>query len=98
MDQLLKQEMENLKGEFGKLSTKMDTVISALMGNDLTKDGGLVGRIIDLEKSVAVMEEKIEKLENEKSKSEIYVKILWAAGGVVCTILLTILLNYIFKK
>lgn len=80
------------------MSKQMDRLETALLGSDLTKDGGLVGRIIELEKDVAVLEEKIEKLENEKSKSDIYVKILWAAGGVVCTIFLTILLNYIFKQ
>lgn len=85
MDQLLKQKMDTMEGQFSDMGEKLDQMYYALLGNELTKDGGLIGRIIQLEKDVAVLEQKTETLERERNKSDIYVNILWAAGGVICT-------------
>lgn len=98
MDQILKVEMGNLKEQMDGVSNKVDEIYYALLGNTLTKDGGLIGRVIQLETDKKVLEKRVEVLESEKKQSDIYVKILWAAGGVVCTMLLTLLLNYLFKK
>lgn len=97
MDQLLKQEIENVKNQFSEMGEKLDQVYYAMLGSELTKDGGLIGRIIQLEKDVAVLEQKTESLERERNKSDIYVKILWAAGGVICTGILGYILSIAFK-
>lgn len=105
MDNILKQEMDNLKREMSENGAKLDELAElvkdisfALMGNKFTKDGGIINEHIALKTEVRLLEKRVEMLEAEKGKSDIYVKILWAAGGVVCTILLTLLLNYLFKK
>lgn len=105
MDNILKQEMDNLKREMSENGEKLDTLSElvkdisfALMGNKFTKDGGIMNEHIKLKTEIGILAKRVEVLESEKSKSDVYVKILWAAGGVVGTILLTILLNLIFKK
>jgi hypothetical protein len=58
MDNVLKQEMENLKGEFNKLSKKMDKVIDILSGDQEfdKSDTGMVGEMKQLKARVTKLE------------------------------------------
>lgn len=93
MDQDLLQmqtDIRELKEQVGKMYT-------ALMGSDIAKDGGLVGRIIELEKDNDQLKQKIEVLEKEKSRNDIYVRVMWGALGSIATGVLAYVLSLIFK-
>lgn len=71
--------MENLtetvqSAAFKDMSAKVDKMYYALMGNELSKDGGLVQRIIELEGDNAKLEVKLnlvkEELENKIEELE----------------------------
>jgi ElaB/YqjD/DUF883 family membrane-anchored ribosome-binding protein len=102
MDNVLKQEIGELKDTIGEIK-------SALIGNDYAKDGGLVGRlskaevkIETLEKEVDEQKEKHEKEMNElkmrAEKNDVYVKIMWALVGMGATALIGFLISLILKR
>lgn len=105
MDSVLKQDMDNLKREMTENGAKLDELSElvkdmsfALMGNKFNKDGGLINEHIQLKAEVQVLKKRVEVLEAEKGKSDIYVKILWGAAGIVLTLLLTIVKDILIKK
>lgn len=98
MDQILKQQMDNLKTDVEEMSSKIDDLHNALMGNKLVQDGGLIGRIIELEKDNELLTTRVEILEKEKSKSDIYIRIMWGLGGMAATGCIGYILSLIFKK
>lgn len=81
MDQLLKNEMQGMQDRIKGIENKMDKLYLALMGSDLTNDGGLVKRIIDLEVEVEKLKTEVEKDRKARIKTEVYVYFLWAVGG-----------------
>lgn len=63
---------------------------TAVVGSPVTKDGGLVKRIEDLENQV-------EDLKTKFIKNDIYLRWIWALGGFAGSALFTYVLKIIFK-
>ena len=73
----LLQQVTDIKG-------KVDKMYDALMGNSISKDGGLVKRIEVLEETDYEILEKIASIEKKSIKMEVYQKIMWSCiGGTV---------------
>lgn len=98
-------DISSMKDDIAKLGQKMDLIYYALQGNDMTKDGGLIRRIGDLEnenhqlhksmlQQTQALREEIEELKIAKTKSDLYEKWLWRiiTGGVA------LMLEYLFQK
>lgn len=105
MDNILKQEMDNLKQDIGgikeavgELSEAVKDMSFALMGNKFTKNGGIINEMIQLKADNAALEKRVEILEKNEGKNDIYVKILWAVAGAVGLSVLYFVMNIIFKK
>lgn len=116
MDNLLKQEMDNLKREVSDVGEKFDELSEnvkgmadtvneisfALMGNKFTKDGGIIGKIIQMDAEIKLnyktLEGRVEALEKKENRNDVYVKILWTVVGAVGMSVLYMVLNIIFKK
>ncbi|MDH7463987.1 hypothetical protein QEG73_21980 [Chitinophagaceae bacterium 26-R-25] len=101
-------EIEHLEMKFNEVGQKVDKMYIALLGSDLTNDGGLVGRINGLEDEVEELrkqiEEEVDALENEikkikeaSIKSELYVKILWGVGGAIALLIVRYFFEVISK-
>ena len=89
-------QIAELKSELQKVQTKMDDIHSALIGNPITKDGGLVYRVIEGEVQIqrlsdriddveTTQNDKIEKLEIINAKKEVKDKAFWFLVGIVIT-------------
>lgn len=76
----------------------LEEISTALLGSKLTKDGGLVRRIDDLEHRAEELEEKIEEHEKRTTRMEIYQKIMWTCTGGASVLLVKFILEIIFKK
>jgi hypothetical protein len=81
--QLLQTDMKDMKG-------KVDKMYFALMGNELARDGGLVGRIEKVEATV-------EKLEKAALKFAIHQRIMWSCLGAAAGIVFTYIVQTILK-
>jgi peptidoglycan hydrolase CwlO-like protein len=98
MDNVLKQEMTQLKDEVGDINRMVGEIKDALIGNTYAKDGGLVGRIAKAEVKIETLEEEIDKLQTLIQTRDVYVKIMWTLVGMSATALIGFLLSLIFKR
>lgn len=94
----MQTDIEHIKISMAGLGNKVDKMYLALMGSDIAKDGGLVGRIEDLEKGVETIKGDIDKIKTEATKSRIYLYLVCVAGGFVLQSAFGYVLSLIFKK
>lgn len=71
------QRLEDLEDKITSIDTKVTQVVDALLGNALTKVGGLVKDIDDLKDKITILELKLEKQEDFKNK------VIWTIGIIV---------------
>jgi uncharacterized protein YicC (UPF0701 family) len=71
------QRLEDLEGKITSIDTKLSQVVDAILGNPLTKDGGVVNEIKILKTEVALLKSKLELQEEFKNR------ILWTVGIIV---------------
>lgn len=62
----------------GCLEKKIDNIMVALMGSELTKDGGLIGRVHDIEVKFDLKVKSDEQFRNN------LVRLFWFAFGIGC--------------
>jgi hypothetical protein len=80
--------MEHITPEdFATMRQQVNEMYTALIGNQISKDGGMVRRLADVEI-------KVSKMEKVTSKIGWQVGLLWASGGIIVTGILAT----IFKK
>lgn len=87
-----------MQQDIQQIKEKVDKLFTALMGSEVTEDGGLVGRVKELEQENHSLHEKITQIENANTKSELYIKIIWALCGTIGSGIFFYVLNLIFKK
>lgn len=104
MDNLLKQEMTGFKTDMTAFKTdmhemkgKVDKMFTAIIGNELLKDGGLVGQFNRMEIRLDKLETRVDELDETVVKFGLYQKLIWAGIGVTATGILSYLIQVIFK-
>jgi hypothetical protein len=93
-----KKRFISMEKDIHEIKVGMKDISMALLGSPLTKDGGLVKRIIELEGIVEQLEGKINEQEKKTSKLEQYQKIMWTSIGGVGMAIISFVLQFIFKK
>ena len=78
-------EKGGLRAYLTGLQKKLDDVHSALIGNSITQDGGLVFRVVKLEVEMKLAFEQIAEEKMKVKEQALFTKIIWAIGGVVLT-------------
>lgn len=91
-------DIEQIKIHMTSLGSKVDKMYLALMGSEIAKDGGLVGRIEELEQNVHEIKEQLTDIKADASKNRWHVNVMWGASGAVVMALFSLFLSYIFKK
>jgi hypothetical protein len=97
MEHLNPTELQQLRTDMKDMKGKVDKMFYALMGNEIAKDGGLVGRIEHLETVFEKMEEKVDKLSETNIKMQVYQRIMWTSIGFVAASIFSYVLSLIFK-
>ncbi len=84
------KRLSHLEEQLNKMDAKLSKVVDALIGNDLTKQGGVIAQIAVLEERVKILEKQINK------ESEFRKKIIYGAGAIIALItgITYILVNY----
>lgn len=73
------QELERFKlmeASVEKIQTDVAEIKSALLGNPLSGDKGLTGRINVLTAKMEILEARVLTLQEEKTKNSVYVKLI----------------------
>ena len=87
------KDVHQIKNEITSMKGKVDILHHALIGSDISKDGGLVSRIIESEKNIAIMEGKIENLEHATDKRDLYIRIIWGLASAGIATIFTLVIN-----
>lgn len=77
------QRLYDLEEKMSSIDNKLTQVIEAIMGNPLTKAGGVVNSIETLEKKIQYLERKMEKHDEFKKRLTWTVGIILAAAMVI---------------
>jgi archaellum component FlaC len=77
------QRLYDLEEKMSSIDNKLTQVIEAIMGNPLTKAGGVVNSIELLEKKISTLEAKVEKQEEFKKKLTWTVGLILAAAMII---------------
>lgn len=93
-----KKRFLSMEQDIHSIKNKMDKIHAALVGSELTNDGGLVKRIIELEGRAEKLETKLDEQDKKTIKIELYQKIMWTSIGGVGMAVVSYILQFIFKK
>ena len=66
-----------------EIKTDISVIKSALIGNQLSGDKGLIGRVSALQVEIERLEKDIKELQDEKTTNSVYIKQLSYVVGVV---------------
>ena len=96
----MEQQEKDLQKDMHEVKLKVSEMYYALMGNPLSKDGGLIGRIDRIEKRLEnnddrmdKQEKRIDKQDEKQSIITVYQKVAYIIGGAIGSAIL----NYIFN-
>lgn len=92
-EERLNTDIHTIKNALTTLGLKVELVYAALTGNEISKDEGLVGEIKQQKESIRKLSERVDKVEKNESKRQVYVTIIWAAIGFI----LAMLFNHFWK-
>jgi hypothetical protein len=95
--QQIRTDMKGMSVKVDSMGGKVDEMYDALMGSRIGKDGGLVGRIEDLELITDKHSKSIVELNEKNVKVEVYQKIMWGCVGGVAAMLFTYVINLLIK-
>lgn len=73
-------------------------VHDAIIGNPLSKDGGIANRLIEAEQKLDDLENKIIETEKKQIGYNLYTKIMWISLGGVGMSIVAYVLTLIFNK
>ena len=85
MNEIHWAEITEIKADVADIKSKLAEMYIALMGSSITKDGGLVSRVIESENQIEILNKRIDEIEKSNQKTKIYVTIIWALGGAIGT-------------
>lgn len=83
------KDVHDIKNTLTKLGMRLEIVYNCLVGNEILKDGGLVADISIIRAELVQLVKRIDIVEKTERQRNIYVRILWAVGGVLITIIIT---------
>ena len=90
--QSMDQRLHDLEGKMTSIDTKLTQVVDAILGNSLTKSGGVVNDIKVLQEKILTLEAKVAKQEEFKNR------VFWTFGIIVAVGLLFQFLLTIYKS
>ena len=94
MTQEEKQKFEKMEDNVSKIQTDISTIKSALLGNVLSGETGLVGQITVLKTELELMKAEVKALTEERVKNTVYVKIITWLLAVVGVGIISLIINY----
>ncbi|HEU4901181.1 MAG TPA: hypothetical protein VFT06_00275 [Flavisolibacter sp.] len=90
--------MTEFKSDLHEMKGKVDLLLTAIIGNDLLKDGGLVGQFNRMEARLAKLETRVDEQDDKIIKFDLYQKLIWAGVGVTATGIIGYLIQVFFHK
>jgi len=75
----------NFAADVAHMKNQVNEMYTALVGNGITKDGGLVKRMDEMELRQELMDKRQEKIDSKQTITGTYIKLLWGAAAAIIT-------------
>jgi|GEM_PF-1911132 len=106
--ELLKQEFKRLELKVNDIRSTLNDVHAAIIGNPLSKDGGMAGRLTDAEKDLErlkgriegaekTLTDRIEVAEKKQIKSNVLVIVMWSCVSGAAAIFFAYIIQVYFS-
>lgn len=76
---------QNIAADVAHMKNQVNEMYTALVGNGITKDGGLVKRMDEMELRQELMDKRQEKFDSKQNVAGTYIKLLWGAAAAILT-------------
>lgn len=97
MEEITKAEFKTLELKVSDIKTTLDQVHGAIIGNPLSKDGGMAERLHGAEEKLIELEERLEAAERKQIRYNVYTVIMWICLGGVGMAILNYILQFALK-
>jgi hypothetical protein len=79
--------------DFIVMKMQVTEMYTALIGNNISKDGGLVGQIKNIDHRQDRLDERMGKMEKTIIKMAVYIKLFWASIGSTATAVFSLIIK-----
>ena len=80
-----------------EIKTDISVIKTALIGNELSNDKGLVGDIVVVKAEIELLKAEVKQLTEDKIKNSIYIRLITWLSAIIGTGVIGFVLKYIFQ-
>ena len=91
-----KEKFTKMEQSVEEIKQDISVIKSALVGNELTKDSGLIGKVTTLQAEIDFLKSDLKVLQDERTRNSVYIKQLSFVTGGLVTALIGGLIKIIF--
>jgi hypothetical protein len=91
-----KEKFTKMEQSVEEIKQDISVIKSALVGNELTKDSGLIGRVTTLQAEIEFLKNDLKVLQDERTRNSVYIKQLSFVTGVLVTAFLAGVIKILF--
>ena len=92
-----KQRFIKMEQSVEEIKTDISVIRTALVGNELSNDKGLVGDILVLKAEQELLKAEVKQLTEEKIKNSIYIRLITWLSTIIGAGVIGLVLKYIFQ-
>ena len=83
-----KEKFTKMEQSVEEIKQDISVIKSALVGNELTKDSGLIGRVTTLQAEIDFLKSDLKVLQDDRTRNAVYIKQLsFVTGGLVTALI-----------
>lgn len=91
-----KEKFTKMEQSVEEIKQDISVIKSALVGNELTKDSGLIGKVTTLQAEIDFLKSDLKVLQDDRTRNAVYIKQLSFVTGGLVTALIGGLIKIIF--
>ena len=92
-----KQRFEKMEQSVEEIKTDISVIKTALIGNELSNDKGLVGGLVVVKAEIELLKAEVKQLTEDKIKNSIYIRLITWLSAIIGTGVIGFVLKYIFQ-
>lgn len=92
-----KQRFEKMEQSVEEIKTDISVIKTALIGNELSNDKGLVGDIVVVKAEIELLKAEVKQLTEDKIKNSIYIRLITWLSAIIGTGVIGFVLKYLFQ-
>ena len=92
-----KERFIKMEQSVEEIRTDISVIRTALVGNELSNDKGLVGDILVLKAEQELLKAEVKQLTEEKIKNSIYIRLITWLSTIIGAGVIGLVLKYIFQ-